>query len=113
MKVVLTEHAVRDVEEACDHYAGIDADLRVRFACSLDAAIERISMFPRGAPPVVGFDELRRARMRQFPYGVFYQQTSEEELLIVRVLHARRHHLDALDGEAEFGNDGLEPRDEH
>ena len=96
MRIVLTRHAVGDVEKVCDYYAGIDPELSARFADDVDAAIERIVMFPRGAPAVEGFDELRRARMRRFPYGIFYQQTPADDLLIARVLHSRRHYPDAL-----------------
>ena len=32
---------------------------------------------------------LRRARMRQFPYGVFYRPGTDD-LVIVRVLHTRQ-----------------------
>lgn len=98
MRTVLTPHSVRDVEDATDYYTGLDAQLGGRFVDDLDAAIERIVMFPKGAPPVEGFDELRRARMRHFPYGIFYQQTPAGDLLIVRLLHARRHAPSALDG---------------
>lgn len=98
MRIVLTPHAVGDVEEACDSYATIDPELSTRFADDVDAAIERIMMFPRGAPAVEGFDTLRRARMRRFPYGIFYQQTPAGDLLVVRVLHSRRHHPGALEG---------------
>lgn len=97
MRVVLTPHAVSDVEEASAYYAGIDAKLGTRFAEDIDAAIERILMFPSGAPAVEGFDTLRRARMRRFPYGIFYQQTPAGDLLVVRVLHSRRHHSGALE----------------
>lgn len=97
LRVVLTPHAVSDVEEASAYYAGIDAKLGTRFAEDIDAAIERILMFPSGAPAVEGFDTLRRARMRRFPYGIFYQQTPAGDLLVVRVLHSRRHHSGALE----------------
>lgn len=92
MKVVLTRLAVGDVEEACAHYAGIDPELATRFVEGVDGALKRIAMFPRGAPLVEGFDDLRRARMSRFPYGIFYQQTPAGGLLVVRVLHSRRHH---------------------
>lgn len=99
MRVILTRHAVADVEEAFDDYAGIDPKLGTRFVEGVDAAIERIVMFPRGAPLVDGFDELRRARMSRFPYGVFYQQTPVGDLLVVRVLRSRRHPPGDLDVE--------------
>lgn len=99
LRVILTRHAVGDVEEVYDYYADIDPELGARFVEGVDATFERMLMFPRGAPPVEGFDELRRARMSRFPYGIFYQQTRGGDLLVVRVLHSRRHQTDALDTE--------------
>lgn len=98
MRIVLTPQAVTDIEEAVDYYRGIDPELSARFIDDVDAAIARIMVFPKGSPPVEGFDGLRRARMRQFPYGVFYQQTQASDILVVRVLHTRRHHPDAIEG---------------
>lgn len=96
MKALLTPEAVRDLEEATGHYADIDPDIGERFLAAVDATMERLLMFPLGAPPVEGFDALRRARMRHFPYGLFYQPTASGDLLIVRVLHSRRHQEKAL-----------------
>lgn len=98
MRIALTPQAVSDIEEAVDYYTGIGQELRARFIDDVDAAITRIVMFPQGSPPVAGFEELRRARLRRFPYGLFYQQTQSGDLLLVRVLHSRRHHPDALAG---------------
>lgn len=98
MRIVLTPQAVTDIEEAVDYYLGIDPELSARFIDDVDAVIDRVMVFPKGSPPVEGFDDLRRARMRQFPYGLFYQQTQAGDLLLVRVLHSRRHHPDALEG---------------
>ena len=98
MRIVLTPQAVSDIKGASAYYAGKDQELSAQFVDGVDALIRRIEMFPKGATPVDGFDELRRARMRHFPYGIFYQQTQAGELLVVRLLRARRHHPDALDG---------------
>jgi len=98
LRIVLTPQAVTDIEEAIDYYRGIDHELGARFFDDVDAVIARIMVFPKGSPPVEGFDDLRRARMRQFPYGLFYQQPQADEILVVRVLHSRRHHPDAIEG---------------
>jgi len=98
LRIVLTPQAVTDIEEAVDYYRGIDPELSARFIDDVDAVIDRVMVFPKGSPPVEGFDNLRRARMRQFSYGLFYQQTQAGDLLLVRVLHSRRHHPDALEG---------------
>lgn len=97
MRIRLTRHAASDLELAHDHYAGVEPELGKRFLDEVDTAIERITMFPAGAPPVEGFDEMRRARIRRFPYGIFYRQTDAGiELLIVRVLHTRHDHRRTL-----------------
>jgi len=89
--------AVADLEEAHDYYLEVNPALGDRFLDDLDTAIERLAMSPAGAPPVEGFDAVRRARMRHFPYGIFYRHSpAENELLVVRVLHTRRNAADAL-----------------
>ncbi len=92
MTVVLGEHAVDDLRRARDHYAGIDPALSENFADAFDTVIARIRAFPHGAPPVDGFPGLRRARMRRFPYGVFYRDTPDQDpvILVIRVLHGSR-----------------------
>lgn len=81
-----TSRAVVDLEQAHDYYAAINPQLRDRFLEELDTVVERLEMFPAGAPPVDGFDDLHRARMRRFPYGVFYRYSpGEEGLLVVRM----------------------------
>ena len=89
LKVLLGEHAVDDLRRARDHCSAIDPALGDDFADAFDAVVERMRIFPHGAPPVDGFAGLRRARMRRFPYGVFYRD-SGEPLVVVRVLHHAR-----------------------
>lgn len=92
--VVLGELAVEDLRRARDHYARIDPALSQNFADAVETVISRIRAFPHGAPPVEGFPGLRRARMRRFPYGVFYRdapdQGSVNVIVVVRVLHSSR-----------------------
>ena len=95
MRIVLGEHAVDDLRRARDHYARVDPALSDDFALAFDAVVERIRIFPHGAPPVDGFPGLRRARMRRFPYGVFYRDTGET-VIVLRVLHNARHRAQHL-----------------
>ena len=87
--VVLGEHAVDDLRRVRDRYAAIDPALSDEFALAFDAVLERIRIFPHGAPPVDRFPGLRRARMRRVPYGVLYRDT-DETMTVVRVLHNAR-----------------------
>lgn len=95
VRIVLGEHAVDDLRRACDHYAAIDPALSDDFALAFDAVVERIRIFPHGASPVDGLPGLRRARMRRFPYGVFYRDT-DETMIVVRVLHNARSPVQHL-----------------
>ncbi|MDN4475204.1 type II toxin-antitoxin system RelE/ParE family toxin [Demequina sp. SYSU T00192] len=89
MTIRLTELAVGDLTETRDHYRAIDEELERRFLGQLDRAMERLAMFPHGAPPVDGVPGVRRARIRDFPYGLFYR-VDERGILVIRVLHTRR-----------------------
>lgn len=89
MTVRLTELAAGELAEIRNHYRAIGEDLEHRFLDQLDLVMERLLTFPNGAPPVDGFPGVRRARMRQFPYGVFYRLDGHD-ILILRVLHSRR-----------------------
>lgn len=89
LRILLSAHAVDDLSRARDYYAAIEPSLGEAFAEAFDAAVKRIRAFPHGASPVDGFPGLRRARMRRFPYGVFYRDTGDP-LVVVRVLHNAR-----------------------
>ena len=95
VRIVLGEHAVDDLRRARDHYAAIDPALSDDFAVAFDAVVERIRIFPHGAPPVDGLPGLRRARMRRFPFGVFYRD-ADETVIVVRVLHNARDAVQHL-----------------
>jgi plasmid stabilization system protein ParE len=75
-----------DPSEIRDYYRAIEVDIEGRFLDRLDRVVERLLSFPRGAPPVEGFPDIRRARMRPFPYGIFYRLDGDD-ILILRVLH--------------------------
>lgn len=97
MTIRLTRLAAEDLETAHAHYDSVDPDLGRRFVADLDLVMERLQTFPHGAAPVEGFPGLRRARMRQFPYGVFYRPGTDD-LVIVRVLHTRQDQGPTLPG---------------
>ena len=90
----LTPHAAADLRDACDVYARADPALPDRFLVDVDLVVERILTFPHGATPVAGHPDPRRARMRHFPFGVFYRVEEAGEVTILRVpsWRARRRH---------------------
>ncbi len=98
MRVRFTDRAVSDLAEVLEHYDAIDRALGKRFATEVDAALDRLRMFPLGAAPVAGVAGVRRARLRRFPYGVVYRAPdSDDEVWVLRVLHMKRDLLTALE----------------
>ncbi|GAB94202.1 plasmid stabilisation system family protein [Kineosphaera limosa NBRC 100340] len=96
VEVVLAPGAVDDLRGARDHYGKIGQDLVGSFARSVEQVIERLRLFPRSGTPVEGFEDLRRARVRHFPYGVFYRLSDVDDVRVLRVLHDRRDRSTAL-----------------
>lgn len=87
MELVLTSAAVADLRASREYYATAGAGLGDRFLVSLDELFTRLQSFPRSAPPVAGYEDLRRAVVRGFPFVVFYR-TGADRLVVLRVLHA-------------------------
>lgn len=95
--VVLAPAAVADLRAARDRYADVSAELADAFGEAFGRVVERLTAFPRSGTFVEGFDDLRRARVRRFPYGVFYRLTEPAEVRIIRVLHDRQDRPRAPD----------------
>ena len=59
-----------------------------RFATAIDRTLERIAVNPFGFPLVHG--EIRRAVVREFPFGIYFR-VHENEIVVIAVMHGRRH----------------------
>jgi plasmid stabilization system protein ParE len=57
------------------------------FLLCVEEIFERIRREPEMYPPV--HNQVRRALIRRFPYGVFYF-TEEQNIIVVAVVHAHR-----------------------
>lgn len=90
MKIRFTSRAAEDLTQARIHYDKVDPELGTQFLVELDRLRDRLLMFPLGAPPVDGLPGLRRARVKRFPFGVFYRVPENDEIWILRVIHTRR-----------------------
>lgn len=96
MTVIVRPKAADDLRTAHAYYAEIDAGLSAAFGAELDQVVDRLVMFPRSGVVVEQIGRVRRARMRRFPYGVFYRLADPDEVRILRVLHSRRNSDVAL-----------------
>jgi toxin ParE1/3/4 len=79
--------AEADIERAFHWYETERAGLGVEFRETLRAVLGTIAANPR-MYPVVG-RTTRRALLRRFPYGVFYQEPSDA-IVVVACMHNHR-----------------------
>jgi toxin ParE1/3/4 len=89
MVLALGPAAVADLRAAREYYDAAEAGLSRRFAQFLDELFARLEAFPRSSPPVAGYEDVRRAVVRGFPYVVFYR-LQPGRIDILRILHAAR-----------------------
>lgn len=90
---MLRPAAVGDLTEIREYFDGIEDGLSGRFVAALDELFSRLEAFPRSAPLVAGYVDVRRAVVRGFPYVVFYRHRPEQ-VDVLRVLHAARSDAD-------------------
>ena len=87
MTVRLLDVAQQELDEAIAYYNGESPGLGDAFLLETLAAIDRIRKFPEAWHPLG--DEIRRCRLRRFPYGLIYSK-DEEGILILAVAHTHR-----------------------
>lgn len=82
--------AILEVEAAAQFYEINRPDLGREFLDEVDQAIKRIVQNPKAWKVLDG--QIRRCRLRRFPYGVIYT-IEAESILIISVMHLHRHPL--------------------
>ena len=87
MRIRFKPEAEAELAEARAWYSlqrqGLDAQLMMR----IDEALQRIVQAPEAYPTV--YRQLRRAVIRQFPFAIFYEMTTDE-VRVIAVFHSRR-----------------------
>ena len=87
MNVRVLEVARQELDEAVSYYNRQVPGLGDAFLLETVAAIERIRQFPDAWHPLG--ENLRRCRLRRFPYGLIYHADGTG-VLVVAVAHAHR-----------------------
>ena len=87
MSVRFLEIAQLELDEAVAHYNAESPGLGHAFVLETMAAIERIRRFPQAWHPLGA--EVRRCRLRRFPYGLIYSQEADG-ILVLAVAHTHR-----------------------
>ena len=88
LPVVWLPEANEDLLEARAWYDNIRRELGDRFALAVEAAVEAITENPMQFPVV--YRNRRRAGVRRFPYGIFFE-IQEQRIVVVACFHGRRN----------------------
>ena len=86
-RVILSPDAKAGIRSALGWYFHQDMNLPFRFRAELKTTLRRIAKNPYGFAPVS--DRLRRARMKRFPYWIYFTLTANTAY-VVAVSHERR-----------------------
>ena len=88
LPVVWIAEADADLADALQWYKNKKAELAIVFARSVDAAIDEIARNPLHYPVV--YRKRRRAGIRRFPYGIFFE-VEEERIVVFACFHGKRN----------------------
>jgi plasmid stabilization system protein ParE len=88
LPVVWIQDANKDLLEAQAWYANIRPGLGERFALAVRATVETLAEHPLQFPLV--HRSTRRAGVRRFPYGIFFQ-VQEHRIVVIACFHGRRN----------------------
>jgi plasmid stabilization system protein ParE len=88
LPVVWLPEADAELKEARAWYDDIRLELGERFARAIEATVRTISENPLQFPVV--HRERRRAGVRRFPYGLFFE-VQEHRIVVIACFHGRRN----------------------
>jgi len=86
-RLFVRDEAAVDIEEAAEWYEERRSGLGGEFLRAVRAALAGIARQPPHFPAARG--EVRRARVRRFPYIIFFVPDAER-VVVLAVLHGRR-----------------------
>jgi len=87
LPVVWIPDANQDLLAARAWYANIHPELAERFALAVEATVEALAQRPLQFPMV--HRSIRRAGVRRFPYGLFFE-VQENRIVVTACFHGRR-----------------------
>lgn len=87
LPIVWVPEAAAELRQARAWYDDVRPSLGERFALAVDATVEAIAERPLQFPVV--HRGRRRAGVRKFPYGIFFE-VQPERVVIIACFHAKR-----------------------
>lgn len=88
LPVVWIPEAAAELKEAQTWYTNLRPELGQRFALAVEAAVEAIAQHPMQFPIV--HRGRRRAGVRRFPYGMFFE-LQEHRIVMIACFHGKRN----------------------
>jgi plasmid stabilization system protein ParE len=87
LPIVFLPEARAEYDEAAQWYEQRRPGLGKDFIAKVRSILDLVAQTPRMHAPI--FQDVRRAPIARFPYGVFYQ-VEPSRILVVAVFHAKR-----------------------
>jgi plasmid stabilization system protein ParE len=87
LPVVWIQEANEDLLEARAWYDNIRPQLGERFASAVESVVEEVAEHPLHFPVV--YRGRRRAGVRRFPYGIFFE-VRQDRIVVIACFHGRR-----------------------
>ena len=88
LPVVWLPEAEAELRRARAWYDNIRPELGDRFALEVEAAVDAVAEHPLQFPVV--YRGRRRAGVRRFPYGIFFEM-HEHRIVVIACFHSRRN----------------------
>lgn len=87
MKFRVLDAALQELRGATRHYSTIRPELGIKFKNAVNAAFDRIELWPLSGTKTGSI--ARICRVKRFPYGLVYVPR-ESEVVVVAVMHLHR-----------------------
>ena len=88
LPVVWIPEADAELKEARAWYDNIRPELGDRFAVAVEETVDAVAEHPLQFPVV--YRGRRRAGVRRFPYGIFFE-VQEQRIVVIACFHGRRN----------------------
>jgi plasmid stabilization system protein ParE len=88
LPVFWSDEAKAEFYEAEEWYAQVSVQLSDRFVEAVEATVQIIAEFPLRFPVV--YRDRRRAAVRRFPYGLFFE-IEADRILLIACFHGKRN----------------------
>jgi plasmid stabilization system protein ParE len=89
--LLITDDAEEDIKDAVEWYRLVSSNLETQFAKAVTVCLESIRRNPNQYPSV--YKDMRRALLRNFPYGIFYF-VFDDSVIVQACFHTSRNPID-------------------